>query len=189
MLEVPSPLSYDCLPADSEIRSRRGLRSLESTGRLDRRLHRRAHGMGGGALMTPILVLLFGIDPGTAVSSDLLASLVMKPVGATVHFRRGTVNWPLAPVARAGIGACGVRRRLRAQRTRQWRRSGEANQDVARVGAHRGRHLDGRPCVPRSAGAGSFETARYRGHRNRGTVQVKRVATMLIGLAGGFIVG
>src|SRR5262252_10038522 len=53
-------------------------------------------GMGGGALMTPILVLLFGVDPGTAVSSDLLASLVMKPIGATVHFRRGTVNWSLA---------------------------------------------------------------------------------------------
>ena len=49
-------------------------------------------GMGGGALMTPILVLLFGVNPGTAVSSDLLTSLVMKPVGATVHFRRGTVN-------------------------------------------------------------------------------------------------
>ncbi len=53
-------------------------------------------GMGGGALMTPILVLIFGVDPGTAVSSDLLASLIMKPVGATVHLRRGTVNWSLA---------------------------------------------------------------------------------------------
>src|SRR5205823_7839368 len=53
-------------------------------------------GMGGGALMTPILVLLFGVNPGTAVSSDLLTSLVMKPVGATVHFRTGTVNWSLA---------------------------------------------------------------------------------------------
>src|SRR5438093_3907868 len=53
-------------------------------------------GMGGGALMTPILVIIFGINPGTAVSSDLLASLVMKPVGATVHLRRGTVDWGLA---------------------------------------------------------------------------------------------
>ena len=49
-------------------------------------------GMGGGALMTPILVLLFGIDPLAAVSSDLVASFVMKPVGGGVHFRRGTVN-------------------------------------------------------------------------------------------------
>jgi uncharacterized membrane protein YfcA len=45
--------------------------------------------------MTPILVLLFGITPSTAVSSDLLASLVMKPVGGGVHLRHGTVNWAL----------------------------------------------------------------------------------------------
>ena len=49
-------------------------------------------GMGGGALMTPILVLGFGIQPLAAISSDLMASLVMKPVGAGVHLRRGTVN-------------------------------------------------------------------------------------------------
>jgi uncharacterized membrane protein YfcA len=49
-------------------------------------------GMGGGALMTPILVLLFNIDPLAAVSSDLVASFVMKPVGASVHLRRGTVD-------------------------------------------------------------------------------------------------
>jgi uncharacterized membrane protein YfcA len=49
-------------------------------------------GMGGGALMTPMLVLIFHIDPLTAVSSDLVVSLVMKPVGATVHMRKGTVN-------------------------------------------------------------------------------------------------
>ena len=49
-------------------------------------------GMGGGALMTPILVLLFGVAPLTAVSSDLVVSLVMKPVGGTVHMRRGTVR-------------------------------------------------------------------------------------------------
>jgi uncharacterized membrane protein YfcA len=49
-------------------------------------------GMGGGALMTPILVLLFGIEPLAAVSSDLAASFVMKPVGGGVHLRRGTVN-------------------------------------------------------------------------------------------------
>lgn len=53
-------------------------------------------GMGGGALMTPILVLLFGIQPLAAVSSDLVASLIMKPVGAAVHAGRGTVRWSLA---------------------------------------------------------------------------------------------
>src|SRR5436190_10548112 len=52
-------------------------------------------GMGGGALMTPILVLLFKVEPLTAVSSDLVAALVMKPVGGAVHLRRGTVNMNL----------------------------------------------------------------------------------------------
>ncbi|GAA1120050.1 sulfite exporter TauE/SafE family protein [Arthrobacter flavus] len=52
-------------------------------------------GMGGGALMTPILVLFFNVPPLTAVSSDLVASAVMKPVGSAVHLRRGTVNHQL----------------------------------------------------------------------------------------------
>lgn len=49
-------------------------------------------GMGGGALMTPILVLLFNVPPLQAVSSDLVASMVMKPVGGGVHLKKGTVN-------------------------------------------------------------------------------------------------
>ena len=49
-------------------------------------------GMGGGALMTPLLVLLFKVQPLAAVSSDLVASFVMKPIGAGVHLKRGTVN-------------------------------------------------------------------------------------------------
>ncbi|HET6529807.1 MAG TPA: sulfite exporter TauE/SafE family protein [Actinoplanes sp.] len=52
-------------------------------------------GMGGGALMTPILVLFFGVPPVAAVSSDLAASAVMKPFGGWVHARRGTVDWRL----------------------------------------------------------------------------------------------
>ena len=52
-------------------------------------------GMGGGALMTPLLVLLFGVPPVAAVSSDLAASAVMKPFGGWVHARNGTVNWRL----------------------------------------------------------------------------------------------
>lgn len=52
-------------------------------------------GMGGGALMTPVLVLVFGVPPLAAVSSDLVASAVMKPVGSAVHLRRGTVNLEL----------------------------------------------------------------------------------------------
>src|SRR6478736_632348 len=52
-------------------------------------------GMGGGALMTPVLVLLFGVNPGTAVSADVVTSLVLKPFGGGVHVRRKTVNWRL----------------------------------------------------------------------------------------------
>ncbi|PZS34804.1 MAG: sulfite exporter TauE/SafE family protein [Pseudonocardiales bacterium] len=49
-------------------------------------------GMGGGALMTPVLVLFFGVPPLAAVSSDLVAAAVMKPFGSLVHFRNGTVH-------------------------------------------------------------------------------------------------
>ena len=52
-------------------------------------------GAGGGALMTPMLILLFGIKPSAAISSDLVAAVMMRPVGATVHFRKGTVHRPL----------------------------------------------------------------------------------------------
>ena len=49
-------------------------------------------GAGGGALMTPMLILLFGVTPSAAISSDLVAAVVMRPVGAGVHLRKGTVN-------------------------------------------------------------------------------------------------
>jgi uncharacterized membrane protein YfcA len=68
-------------------------------------------GMGGGALMTPIMVLVFGIQPLAAVSSDLVASLVMKPVGAAVHMRHGAVNRRLALFLCIGsvpMAFCGV---------------------------------------------------------------------------------
>jgi len=49
-------------------------------------------GAGGGALMTPMLILLFGVQPSAAISSDLVAAVLMRPIGAAVHLRRGTVN-------------------------------------------------------------------------------------------------
>lgn len=52
-------------------------------------------GMGGAALVTPMLVLLFGVSPAAAVSSDVVASAIMKPVGAFVHVRARTVHWGL----------------------------------------------------------------------------------------------
>lgn len=59
-------------------------------------------GMGGGALMTPLLVLLFGVHPLAAVSSDLVAAVVMKPIGGGIHFRRGTVHTGLVRWLAAG---------------------------------------------------------------------------------------
>jgi uncharacterized membrane protein YfcA len=49
-------------------------------------------GAGGGALMTPMLILIFGVTPSTAISSDLVAAVLMRPVGAIVHLRQRTVN-------------------------------------------------------------------------------------------------
>lgn len=52
-------------------------------------------GMGGAALVTPMLVLVFGVPPAAAVSSDVVASAAMKPVGAFVHAKARTVHWRL----------------------------------------------------------------------------------------------
>src|SRR2546429_9154440 len=49
-------------------------------------------GAGGGALMTPMLILLFSVKPAAAISSDLVAAVVMRPVGAAVHLHKGPVN-------------------------------------------------------------------------------------------------
>jgi uncharacterized membrane protein YfcA len=52
-------------------------------------------GVGGGSLMTPLLVLLFGFHPATAVGTDLLFASVTKSVGTAVHGKRSTVEWRL----------------------------------------------------------------------------------------------
>ncbi len=50
-------------------------------------------GVGGGALMTPILVLLFGVAPAAAVGTDLWFAAITKLVGGGVHHARGSVDW------------------------------------------------------------------------------------------------
>jgi len=154
-------------------------------------------GMGGGALMTPILVLLFGVNPGTAVSSDLLTSLIMKPVGATVHFRRGTVHWSLArwlvvgsvPAAFAGVFVLnrlgrGDEVASRIKTLLGWALIVAAVSMVARA------LLSARAMVRSSNASGSSDaSASVDAPDETGPVPVKRVATVLIGLAGGFIVG
>ncbi len=50
-------------------------------------------GVGGGSLMTPLLVLAFGVAPATAVGTDLLYAALTKLGGSWAHSRRGTVDW------------------------------------------------------------------------------------------------
>ena len=52
-------------------------------------------GMGGAVIVTPMLVLLFGVPPAAAISADLVAGAVVKPVGSLVHIRAKTVHWKL----------------------------------------------------------------------------------------------
>src|SRR5689334_20970278 len=60
-------------------------------------------GVGGGSLMTPVLILLFGAHPATAVGTDLLYAAVTKTGGTVVHGLSGTVRWPV--VARLSMGS------------------------------------------------------------------------------------
>jgi len=60
-------------------------------------------GVGGGSLMTPLLVLLFGFHPATAVGTDLLYASVTKTVGTAVHGKQKTVDWKI--VRRLAIGS------------------------------------------------------------------------------------
>ena len=59
-------------------------------------------GVGGGSLMTPLLVLLFGIHPATAVGTDLLYAAVTKAGGTAVHARNRTVQWRITGLLAAG---------------------------------------------------------------------------------------
>jgi uncharacterized membrane protein YfcA len=59
-------------------------------------------GVGGGSLMTPLLVLLFGVPPVTAVGTDLLYASLTKTLGGWVHGRRGTVDWKVVGLLSLG---------------------------------------------------------------------------------------
>ena len=147
-------------------------------------------GMGGGALMTPMLVLFFGVSPLAAVSSDLVASAVMKPVGSIVHIRNGSVRWDLVRwlcVGSVPAAFCGVL--------------------IARALGH-GQHVEN--LIQKSLGvalviaaSGLFVRAYLRlaeRARNRDASReadplgppqlvIKPVPTVLIGIVGGVVVG
>ncbi len=59
-------------------------------------------GMGGGSLMTPLLILLFGVHPLTAVGTDLLYAAVTKTAGTAIHSKKGNVDWRVAGLLAAG---------------------------------------------------------------------------------------
>jgi uncharacterized membrane protein YfcA len=69
-------------------------------------------GVGGGSLMTPLLVLLFGFKPATAVGTDLLYAAITKSGGSWVHHRHGNIDWAITgrlalgsvPAAAATLG-------------------------------------------------------------------------------------
>ena len=69
-------------------------------------------GVGGAAIMTPLLVLVLKVNPLVAVGSDLLYSVPTKLYGAYLHNRQGTVNWRITialliggiPAALVGVG-------------------------------------------------------------------------------------
>jgi uncharacterized protein len=59
-------------------------------------------GMGGGSLMTPLLILLFGVHPLTAVGTDLLYAAATKTAGTAIHSKNGNVDWRVAGLLAAG---------------------------------------------------------------------------------------
>jgi uncharacterized membrane protein YfcA len=59
-------------------------------------------GVGGGSLMTPLLILLFGIHPATAVGTDLLYAAVTKSAGTFMHGHNGSVEWRIVGRLAAG---------------------------------------------------------------------------------------
>ena len=62
-----------------------------------------ATGVGGGSLMTPILILFYGINPAIAVGTDLLYASLSKSFGVLLHGRNGSVDWRI--VGRMSLGS------------------------------------------------------------------------------------
>jgi uncharacterized membrane protein YfcA len=140
-------------------------------------------GMGGGALMTPLLVLAFGVPPLAAVSSDLAASAVMKPFGGWVHARRGTVNWSLVRWLCLGSvpsAFCGVLLARLLPNGAQVQHAIQIALAIALVLAAAG--------LIAKAYLGRRRSART-GPREASTIRVRPVATVLLGAVGGLVVG
>jgi uncharacterized membrane protein YfcA len=147
-------------------------------------------GMGGGALMTPVLVLFFNVPPLTAVSSDLVASAVMKPVGSAVHLRRGTVHLGLVKWLCVGSVPGAFSGVLIARALGQ----GQEVQDVIRAALGVALLLAAIGLTVR-AYLRLVEHARRRDGRaaplpqGRPTLDVRVLPTVIVGVIGGIVVG
>ena len=139
-------------------------------------------GAGGGALMTPMLILLFGIKPSTAISSDLVAAVFMRPFGAAVHMSKKTVNFRLVgwmvtgSVPMAFLGAYLLHL------------MGNAKTSQANIEKVLGAAL----LVGAAAMVVRYVLDRRGGHERTAVVhdlKVRPVPTVLIGMVGGLIVG
>jgi uncharacterized membrane protein YfcA len=81
-------------------------------------------GMGGGAMMTPLLMLLFGINPATAVGTDLLYASATKTVDTLVHGLNHTVRWRIVTLfAMGSVPASGSSSYVGPTLCRQWHHS------------------------------------------------------------------
>jgi uncharacterized membrane protein YfcA len=139
-------------------------------------------GAGGGALMTPMLILLFGVTPSTAISSDLVAAVVMRPIGALVHLRAGTVNLRLVRWMVLGSVPAAF---LGAYLLRLMGHSKAAQLNIERA-------LGGALLIGAAAMVLRFALDRRAGQQRRGhvcEVRPRPPATVAIGVIGGLIVG
>src|ERR1700724_2019578 len=139
-------------------------------------------GAGGGALMTPMLILLFGVKPSAAISSDLVAAVVMRPVGAAVHLRKGTVNLHLVGWMVLGSVPMAF---LGAYLLRQFGNGSAAEQNVQTA-------LGAALLTGAAAMILRYVLDRRSGPQRIGAiarVTVRPLPTVLIGMIGGLIVG
>jgi uncharacterized protein len=139
-------------------------------------------GAGGGALMTPMLILLFGVSPAAAISSDLVAAVVMRPFGAAVHLRAGTVNLRLVRWMVLGSVPAAF---LGAYLLHALGKSSAAQQHIETV-------LGAALLLGAGAMAFRFVLDRHTGQNRRGVVheiEPRPLRTIAIGIVGGLIVG
>jgi len=135
-------------------------------------------GMGGGAILTPMLVLIFNVPASAAIGTDLVASLVMKPVSGFIHLKRGTVRLDIVKwlcfgsVPGAAMGAIFV---------------GRLSDEVKENFLLRGLGV----VLLLAAGAMSWRAIKSSSHTSvteESVFPVRPLPTLILGLFGGFIV-